>query len=65
MTDRKQWGGKRPNQTGRPKIEEKDKRISIHARVSPETNKFLRKHKKSMGKAIDEAVHFQIEKNEN
>ena len=48
------WGGKRPNQTGRPKLA--NPRITISCRVLPSTKgklDELAKEKGGLGKAID------------
>ena len=50
------WGGKRDNQHGRPKLPAELRRVSIHARVEPETHKYLKKDKDGIGKAIDKLV---------
>ena len=58
MTDKPKsnWGGKRANQTGRPKI--KDKRIHLNCRVHPKTMAKLKskatKEDKSVGQVIDD-----------
>lgn len=56
MTEKQGWGGKRDNQNGRPKLPPEMRRISIHARVEPDTHKFLTRDKDGIGKAIDKLV---------
>ena len=56
MKVNKNWGGKRPNQTGRPPLPESDRRVHVNARVLPETKRRLAATGQSMGKAIDELV---------
>ena len=51
--DKPSWGGKRENQHGRPKLPPESRRVSIHARVAPETHEYLAKDKEGIGKAID------------
>jgi hypothetical protein len=50
------WGGKRPNQTGRPKMPEQLKRIYMTMRVKPETKSFLEKDPDGQGKCVDKLV---------
>ena len=55
--DKPTWGGKRPNQTGRPKLA--NARVSITCRVLPTTKDKLgklAKRKGGLGKAIDSLV---------
>ena len=52
--DKPTWGGKRPNQTGRPKL--LNARVSITCRVLPSTKDKLAKLAKKtggLGKAVD------------
>ena len=55
--DKPTWGGKRPNQTGRPKSP--NARVSINCRVLPTTkgklDKLVKK-KGGLGKALDSLV---------
>jgi len=58
MTDKKQWGGKRPNQTGRPTNRKGVKRVQFHCMIDPATRdqiKHISEQKKlSAGQIIDE-----------
>jgi hypothetical protein len=54
--DKPTWGGKRDNQTGRPKLPDDERRIHITARVLPETKAHLDKEEKGVGVAIDKLV---------
>ena len=58
MTDKKQWGGKRPNQTGRPTNRPGVKRIGFHCMVDPATKDLIKqaalKKKLSAGQIVDE-----------
>tara|TARA_R110002020_G_scaffold157376_1_gene340128 strand:- start:142 stop:348 length:207 start_codon:yes stop_codon:yes gene_type:complete len=58
MTDKKQWGGKRPNQTGRPTNTPGVKRINFHCMVDPATKDLITrqaaKTKSSAGQVVDE-----------
>ena len=58
MTDKKQWGGKRPNQTGRPTNRKGVKRVSLHCLVDPATKDQIKRiselKKLSAGQIIDE-----------
>ena len=56
------WGGKRPNQEGRPPLPENLRRVPLRARVLPETIHFLAKDDSGMGKAIDKLVRLRKEK---
>jgi hypothetical protein len=61
MTDDKDeqklsWGGKRPNQNGRPPLPENLRRVALRTRVLPETIHYLKKDEQGMGKAIDKIV---------
>jgi hypothetical protein len=51
------WGGKRPNQTGRPTLGDSP-RVQLHAMIDPATkdrlNKESRRSGKSRGQVIDE-----------
>ena len=57
MTDKK-WGGKRPNQTGRPPNRKGVKRIGFHCMVDPATKDLITrqatKKKTSAGQIVDE-----------
>ena len=50
------WGGRRDNQTGRPRMSDDEKRVMLQARVAPETKNWLDKQKESTGKIIDRMV---------
>ena len=55
--DKPTWGGKRPNQTGRPKLS--TARVSVNCRVLPATKDKLdklAKKKGGLGKAVDSLV---------
>ena len=58
MTDKKNWGGKRPNQTGRPPNRPGVKRIGFHCMVDPTTKDLITrqaaKTKSSAGQVVDE-----------
>ena len=58
MTDKKQWGGKRPNQTGRPPNRPGVKRIDFHCMIDPATRDLITrqaaKKKTSAGQIVDE-----------
>tara|TARA_R110001632_G_scaffold61475_1_gene148304 strand:+ start:770 stop:979 length:210 start_codon:yes stop_codon:yes gene_type:complete len=58
MTDKKNWGGKRPNQTGRPTNRKGVKRVSLHCLVDPTTKDQIKRiselKKLSAGQIIDE-----------
>lgn len=56
------WGGKRPNQDGRPPLPENQRRVPLRARVLPETIHFLQKDDEGMGKAIDKLVRLRKKK---
>ena len=58
MQDEKKlgWGGKRPNQNGRPKLPPEERRVYLGVRVKPETKDFLEADEKSQGTAIDKLV---------
>lgn len=61
MTESKNpgWGGKRDNQHGRPKLPTEVRRISIHARIAPETHAHLSKDKDGIGRAIDKLYNIK------
>tara|TARA_X000000950_G_scaffold187640_1_gene226944 strand:+ start:258 stop:530 length:273 start_codon:yes stop_codon:yes gene_type:complete len=50
------WGGKRPNQHGRPKLPTEERRVYLGVRIKPETKAFLEEDKQSQGSAIDKLV---------
>jgi len=50
------WGGKRPNQHGRPKLPNEARRVLITCMVDPATKKYLLKKNDNIGRAIDEIV---------
>ena len=55
--DKPTWGGKRPNQTGRPKLA--NARVSVNCRVLPATKDKLvklAKKKGGLGRAVDSLV---------
>ena len=59
MTEqKKQWGGKRPNQTGRPTNRPGVKRVQFHCMVDPATKDLIArqavKTKSSAGQIVDE-----------
>tara|TARA_R110002020_G_scaffold6877_1_gene29124 strand:+ start:1097 stop:1300 length:204 start_codon:yes stop_codon:yes gene_type:complete len=59
MTEpKKQWGGKRPNQTGRPPNRPGVTRIDFHCMVDPATKDRIARHalkkKLSAGQVVDE-----------
>ena len=61
MTDKKQWGGKRPNQTGRPPNRPGVRRIGFHCMVEPATKDRIKqaalKKKLSAGQVVDELAN--------
>jgi hypothetical protein len=63
MTEpKKQWGGKRPNQTGRPTNRPGVKRIGFHCMVDPATKDRITRHalskKLSVGQIVDEMAKY-------
>lgn len=60
--DKPNWGGKRDNQTGRPKKPDNERREHITARVLPETEAYLRKDKDGVGVAIDKLVRKEVKR---
>ena len=56
--DKPTWGGKRPNQTGRPPNRKGVLRVKIGTSVDPLTAEFLKRRskreKKSLGMILDE-----------
>jgi len=60
MTDKPKasWGGKRPNQTGRPTSRAGVKRVDLHCMVDPLTLANLRttakQSKRSVGQVVDD-----------
>jgi len=65
MTDKKQWGGKRPNQTGRPPNRPGVKRIGFQCMVDPTTKDLITrqaaKTKSSAGQVVDELAKRLID----
>ena len=58
MTDKKEWGGKRPNQTGRPPARQGVRRVGFHCMVDPATRDLIKQYgqanKLSVGQVVDE-----------
>ena len=58
--DKPTWGGRRPNQTGRPTSRKGVRRVHLTASVDPSTDKYLKdevaRGKKSIGQAIDDLI---------
>ena len=58
MTDKKEWGGKRPNQTGRPPNRPGVRRVGFHCMVDPATRDLIKQYgqanKLSVGQVVDE-----------
>jgi hypothetical protein len=58
MTDKKEWGGKRPNQTGRPPNRPGVRRVGFHCMVDPATRDLIKQYglakKLSIGQVVDE-----------
>ena len=58
MTDKKEWGGKRPNQTGRPPARSGVRRVGFHCMVDPATRDLIKQYglanKLSVGQVVDE-----------
>ena len=56
--DKPTWGGKRPNQTGRPTSRAGVKRVDLHCMVDPLTLQSLRttakQSKRSIGQVVDD-----------
>jgi hypothetical protein len=52
------WGGRRPNQDGRPPLPEHLRRVALRTSVAKETRDFLAKDEEGMGKAIDKLVRL-------
>ncbi len=50
------WGGKRPNQHGRPKLPNEMRRVMVTAMVKPETKTFLLSKNPKLGRSLDEIV---------
>lgn len=55
-TEKLTWGGKRVNQTGRPKLPDNVKRTYTTMRIKPETKKFLESDPDGQGKCVDKLV---------
>lgn len=55
---KKQWGGKRPNQTGRPPARQGVRRVGFHCMVDPATRDLIKQYgqanKLSVGQVVDE-----------
>jgi hypothetical protein len=56
------WGGRRPNQDGRPPLPEHLRRVALRTSVAKETRDFLAKDEEGMGKAIDKLVRMRNKK---
>ena len=56
MDNKTGWGGKRDNQTGRPKLPDTLRRVFLTLRVKPETKKYLEADKDGQGKCVDKLV---------
>ena len=56
------WGGRRPNQDGRPPLPEHLRRVALRTSVAKETRDFLAKDEDGMGKAIDKLVRMRNKK---
>ena len=58
--DKPTWGGKRPNQNGRPLIREGAPRVHLHCMVDPATKEILKikakASEKSVGRLLDDLV---------
>jgi hypothetical protein len=58
--DKPSWGGRRPNQTGRPASRQGALRVHLTASVDPLTDAYLReqakRRKESLGQVIDGLV---------
>ena len=53
------WGGKRPNQNGRPKLPPEERRVYMGFRVAPETHEYFHeKVKGSQSKEVDRLVRL-------
>ena len=66
MTDKKEWGGKRPNQTGRPPNRPGVRRVGFHCMVDPATRDLIKqigqRKKLSAGQVVDELVHEDLKR---
>jgi hypothetical protein len=56
IEDEGRWGGKRSNQTGRPKMPEEFKRTQLTTTISQETKHWLLSQKEGVGRTIDMMV---------
>lgn len=56
------WGGRRPNQDGRPPLPDHLRRVPLRTRVLPETIDFLSEDEDGMGKAVDKLVRLRKRK---
>ena len=58
MTDKKEWGDKRPNQTGRPPARPGVRRVGFQCMVDPATRDLIKQYgqakKLSVGQVVDE-----------
>jgi hypothetical protein len=56
MTDKKQWGGKRPNQTGRPPARQGVRRVGFHCMVDPATRDLVKQISEQTGRSAGQVV---------
>jgi hypothetical protein len=60
------WGGKRPNQTGRPPARPGVRRVGFHCMVDPATRDLIKqiaqRKKLSAGQVVDELVHEDLKR---
>lgn len=56
MEDEGRWGGKRSNQSGRPKLPEELKRTQLTTTIAQETKHWLLSQPEGVGRCIDMMV---------
>lgn len=56
LKDEGRWGGKRPNQSGRPKMPEDLKRTQLTTTIAQETKHWLLSQPEGVGRTIDMMV---------
>lgn len=56
LKDEGRWGGKRPNQSGRPKMPEEFKRTQLTTTIAQETKHWLLSQPEGVGRTIDMMV---------
>jgi len=58
MTDKKEWGGKRPNQTGRPPARPGVRRVGFHCMVDPATRDLIKQYGQAKKLSVGQVVEF-------